>query len=186
MRKTATALFLTLALSACGSDGGKQTTPSTSSVIQSGQSKSASPNTKPKSDGKTPASRPRAPINLSDPRVAALTRNFPPPTPAPGAKNLSVKAIAKGRRACKGKMPFEVKAVYYGKAKANLDPEQRQMIGELPKYEAEASEDASFIAGQLAATVYGATLPEAEFSYGFEGCVYELSRVLAGQISEEE
>jgi hypothetical protein len=111
----------------------------------------------------------------TDPRVQILRQNFPKPKPAPGAKELSAKAIKAGEEACRSLSPEKVKERFYSQAESNLDPDQVQLVEELPRFEEEAPKDPNFVAGQVAATVYGATLPEAESQYGFQGCVYVLA-----------
>jgi hypothetical protein len=177
----------------CGSGGSdsssSSTSPSTSSSPSTTPEQAKSPqptdssdqsSAKPKSASPNPA-----PIDKANLRVKALKESFPPPKPAPKAKGLSEKAISQGQEACAGKTPSQVKAAYLNQAKPKLEPDQLKLVSELARYEAEAKDEASFIAGQIAATVYAATLPEAQHDYGFEGCVYALSRVLAGEISKE-
>jgi predicted small lipoprotein YifL len=118
----------------------------------------------------------------ASPALRALYASFPKPKPDPGVKG-SAQAIGAGERACADKTPTEVKARYYGQAKANLNPAQREAIAQLPRYEAIAPHDPSFAAGQLGADVYAASLPEGVGRYGYRGCVWGLARVLEGEVA---
>ncbi len=119
----------------------------------------------------------------SAPAANDLRKSFPEPKPASGANQRSAEAIETGRSACEGKTPIQVKDEAYAEAKSSLDEGQRRLVGELPDYEAEAEGDPDFVAGQIAATVYAATLPEAVRPLGFQGCVYELARTLEGELA---
>jgi hypothetical protein len=53
------------------------------------------------------------------------------------------------------------------------------MIGQIATYEQQAKTDRSFVAGQLAADTYAATLSaEEEEQPGYQGCVYALAQQL--------
>ena len=94
----------------------------------------------------------------------------------------SAKAIKAGEKACKGKMPLEVKEEFSGES--DLLEDQAKMVAELPEYEKRSAQDSSFVAGQLAALVYERSLPEDEFAlYGYQGCVYSLAKVLEKRIA---
>ncbi len=109
-------------------------------------------------------------------RIEGLRTQFPKPEPVAGIKG-SGAAITSGRQTCQGKTPREVKEEF--EDQSNLPPEQARVITrQLPRYEAEAPRDPSFVAGQLAATVYEMTLSKEVQSYGFQGCIYELAREL--------
>jgi hypothetical protein len=102
----------------------------------------------------------------------------------------SAKAIAAGKKACDGKTPLEVKDAYYPIAveSGNLDAssDQAKMIADIGKYAKNASKDASFASGQLAADAYQATLPAKTASYGYQGCVYVMARQLEKQLAPKK
>lgn len=204
MRGSAIALCLVVALavSGCGSGGDGETQQSTSATAgtvqgqeepaaksegqgrpQKAERSRGAPHSQRKqgSGGSTAEAEPDPQTRRV--RAQRLHQNFPKPAPAPEAKQTSDKVIAAGEEACRGMTPAEVKARFYAQAQANLDPDQRRLIEELPKYEEEAQRDPSFVAGQIAATVYAATLPETQHDYGFQGCVYELARGLSQELS---
>ena len=81
-----------------------------------------------------------------------------------------------GEEACRGKTPVEVKAEFFGDAEANLAPQQIKLIERIADFEAQAGGGQSFSAGQLAADVYAATLPDDVARAGFQGCVYALAQ----------
>lgn len=116
--------------------------------------------------------------------VATLRRQFPEPKPEPGAPAFAQKAIDAGRAACKGKTPVEVRDEFLAEAEASglLNPGQEKMLTQLEKLERQAAGSPDFVAGQLAAGVYEATLPEARRTYGYQGCVYELAVALEKKI----
>ena len=58
------------------------------------------------------------------------------------------------------------------------------MIAELDHFERQAADSPDFVAGQLAAGVYEATLPEKLRIAGYQGCVYELARQLEKEIAK--
>ena len=183
-------LVLLLALAGCGS--GDEGEPESALPGRPGQPGTEAPRRRTKAaEAPKPAghSQPKQGSGssgdvraASSPRVKRLRQNFPKPVPASGAKQASAKAIADGEEACEGLTPTEVKERFYDEAEASLDPEQRALAEELPRYEEEAPDDPSFVAGQVAATIYGATLSEAEGTYGFQGCVYSLARGLEGRL----
>lgn len=114
----------------------------------------------------------------ASPVLREIYRQFPKPQPGPGNKAAAA-AIRAGERACKGKTPIEVKKEFWAEATENgtLVPNspEGKMIAQLPKYEAQSAKSSAFVAGQLAADVYQATLPEAEAQFGYQGCVYSLA-----------
>jgi hypothetical protein len=186
---TVLAIAAGLSLAACGSGEESESTAQKSTTTQrqvskdqqsDAQSAAAKPDrSRQKAEAKADQGAPPS----DDPRVQALQAQFPPPKPAPGAKQLSAEAIEAGQQACQGKSPQQVKDEFYALAEAHLDSAQRELIDELPRYEAEAAKDPSFVAGQLAATVYSATLDEAERSYGLQGCVFALAQGLVEEIA---
>ena len=56
------------------------------------------------------------------------------------------------------------------------------MIAEIGHYESQATHSPDFVAGQLAAGVYEATLPEELARSGYQGCVYELALQLRREL----
>jgi hypothetical protein len=125
----------------------------------------------------------RGTASVAEHQIEALRKAFPDPKPASGANQRVAAAIEAGKSACAGKTPIQVKDRAYAEAKHNLDEGQRRLAEELPDYEAEAERDPGFVAGQIAAGVYAATLPEATRPYGFQGCVYELARLREGELT---
>jgi len=115
-----------------------------------------------------------------------IYRQFPPPNPNPAVRG-SAKAIAVGRRACKGKTPLEVREAFYPLAveKGTIaeDSPQAEMIADIDDYEKRGSQDPSFVAGQLAAGTYQATLPEARAQFGYQGCIYSLALRLKQELA---
>lgn len=127
------------------------------------------------------AAEAKAPKGAS-PVLRGIYRAYPPPrteTMQPG----EVSALGAGRSACEGKTPTQVKEEFYAEAKANLAPGQAAMIGRIDKFEARWETDQTFIAGQLAADTYAATLPEAAAGPGYQGCVYALARGLEQRLA---
>jgi hypothetical protein len=168
----AAALVLAIALLAgCGSSGGDSTT-GTEAVTPSPTAPG----------GKAEREAPKG----ASPVLREIYRQFPKPQPEAGSPG-SAKAIRAGERACKGKTPLEVKQKFYAAATENgtLVPNspEGKMIAELPHFEAQSSKSSSFVAGQLAADVYEATLPPAEAGAGYQGCVYALALRLKRELA---
>jgi hypothetical protein len=167
-RKVCVALALsamaTVLLTACGGDS--DSTPTESSTAQESGT----------------ALDPTAPMSEQ------LAQTFPEPKPAPGSPPGTAAAIAAGREACKGMTPLEVREEFIvaAEARGGLTDGQREMVGELDKYEKQASQSPSFAAGQLAAGVYEATLPEKQRIAGYQGCVYELALQLRRELSKQK
>jgi hypothetical protein len=159
---------VTILLAACGGGGGEST----------GSTGQSSP---------PAATRAEKPLPPNAPMTEVLARNFPPPKPNPDAPPGSRAAIAAGRKACKGKTPVQVREEFIGKAKESglLNPGQEKMIGEIDHFESQASHSPDFVAGQLAAGVYEATLPEKLRVAGYQGCVYELAQKLIRELKGE-
>ena len=132
-----------------------------------------------------PKDAPQPPKGAS-PVLKEIYRQFTPRKPDPRVKG-SAQAIAAGRAACAGKTPVEVERKYFPIAvgKGTLDPngEQGTMIAEIGKYAENAPGDSSFVAGQLAADAYQATLPARIATFGYAGCVYVLARQLEKQLA---
>jgi len=167
MRTACVALVLsmmaTVLLTACGDDSGSgQTAGTESSAAQ----------------GAAAAIDPTAPVSEQ------LAQVFPVPKPGPGSLPGAAAAIEAGRKACKGKTPLQVREEFI-EAAQGLSDEQKAMIGELPKFEKQAV-TSNFVAGQLAAGVYEATLPERKAMAGYQGCVYELALQVRRELSKQE
>jgi hypothetical protein len=152
-------------LTACGGGSG------------SGQSTASSTAT-PTSAG-SPAVDPTAPITK---QLAAV---FPVPKAPPGSPSTVTTAIEAGRKACRGKTPLQVREEFIDSA-AGLSADQKKMIAELPKFESQSATSPDFAAGQLAAGVYEATLPERLKVAGYQGCVYELALQLRRELAKKQ
>ena len=157
----ALSVMATLLLTACGddSDSGQQaeTEPSASEV--------------------KPAVDPSAPVDEQ------LAHTFPVPKPGPGSLPGAAAAIDAGRQACRGKTPLQVRDQFIDAAE--LSGEQAKMVAELPKIE-KRPPTINFIAGQLAAGVYEATLPEKKRMAGYQGCVYELALQVRRELAKNK
>jgi hypothetical protein len=148
------------------------------------------------SDGSTAAETPpnpyahggsaerQAPKGAS-PVLREIYRQFPAPRADPAVKR-SARAIEAGRRACAGKSPLEVKEEFYPAAIESGGLEEgsprADTIAEIESYE-KNSPDPSFVAGQLAAGAYEATLPKAIARFGYQGCIYSLSLRLKRELA---
>jgi hypothetical protein len=172
---TSAVLFLAAALllSACGSSSSSSTS-STATSAEAAQAAAAAA----KAHRAAEAGAPKG----SSPTLRAIYATFPPPKPNPEDKR-SAAAIKAGEMACKGRTPAQVKEEFYAAAKPKLAPEQTKMIARIASFESHSPTDASFTAGQLAADVYEATLPEALGGYGYQGCVYSLARGLERRLA---
>jgi hypothetical protein len=156
-------------LTACGNDNSStEQTAAEQQTVAEQQSSAGAPKPLP----------PNAPIS------AVLARQFPKPKPQPNAPVGSQAAIDAGRKACKGKTPIQVREEFISEAKASglLNPGQTKMISEIAHFEKQAAHSPDFAAGQLAAGVYQATLPEQLRIAGYQGCVYELAQQLEKEI----
>lgn len=116
---------------------------------------------------------------------ATIAASFPKPKPQPNAPPGAQKAIDAGSRACRGKTPRQVRDEFMAEAEAGglLNEGQKKMIANIAQYESQARSGPDFVAGQLAAGVYEATLPEALRIAGYQGCVYELAQQLQKEIA---
>ncbi len=123
----------------------------------------------------------RAPKGASS-TLRGIYATFPPPSPNPQDKR-SGPAIHGGIVACAGKSPSEVKEEFYAAARSNLSSEQAKTINRIARFEGHSSTDISFTAGQLAADIYEATLPEGIGQYGYQGCVYALAQGLEKELA---
>jgi hypothetical protein len=131
-----------------------------------------------------PAER-EAPPGAS-PTLRAVYRQFPKPKPDPQVPGAAA-AIKAGEAACKGRTPLEVKARYFGQARPNLLPDQRQMVVQIGRFGKTAADDASFPAGQLGALVYEKSLSsERTAIYGYQGCVYQLALEFKRELEKRE
>jgi hypothetical protein len=132
-----------------------------------------------------PKGAPQPPKGAS-PVLKEIYRQFTPRKPDPNVKG-SGQAIAAGGKACAGRTPVEVERQYYPIAvrKGGLDPvsEQAKMIAGIDRYAKNAANDPSFVAGQLAADAYQATLPARIATFGYAGCAYALARRLEKQLA---
>jgi hypothetical protein len=169
-------LVLALALAGCGSGGSSSSTssqsPAETAAVKVAVERAASA---------AKAAEAKAPKGAS-PTLRAIYRQFPPPQPEPQEKS-AAKVIAAGEKACAGKTPLQVKERFYAAARPNLKPEQAKMIARIGGFEAKAAGDPSFVAGQLAADTYAASLPEAAGQAGYRGCVYALARRLERRLA---
>ncbi len=113
-------------------------------------------------------------------RVEALAQNFPPPD-LTGLSLQAQAAVRAGQSACRGKTPKQVRDQYLDEAISSggidRESEQGEAVSDPSNFEFEPNEGPSFAAGQLAASVYAATLPPAKADLGFQGCVRELAVV---------
>lgn len=150
------------------------------------------------SDGSTAAEAPPSPYTRggaaerqapkgASPVLREIYRQFPAPQADPAVKR-SARALKAGERACAGKSPLEVKEEFYPAAIESGGLEegspQAKTIAEIEHYE-KNSFDPSFVAGQLAAGAYEATLPEAIARYGYQGCIYSLALRLKRELSPQ-
>ena len=175
VRFTATALLgiaAAIALTACGSSSSSSSVSSTSAEVAKAAAAAA------RARHAAEAQAPKG----SSPTLRAIYATFPAPKPNPEVKR-SAAAIRAGEKACKGKTPTQVKEEFFGAAKPKLEAEQTKMIDRIASFENHSPTDASFTAGQLAADVYEATLPAGIGQYGYEGCVYALSRGLEQRLA---
>jgi hypothetical protein len=118
------------------------------------------------------------------PMAQVIAKQFPSPKPTEGAPPGAMKSIEAGRKACKGKTPAQVRDEFIGAA-SGLDEGQEAMLGELGRFEKQSRTSPDFVAGQLAAGVYEATLPEEEARFGYQGCVYELALQLRKELAKK-
>jgi hypothetical protein len=169
------AVVLALAIAGCG--GGE--------ASEGGTADWATPPDATFPEPTVPKDAPQPPKGAS-PVLKEIYRQFIPRKPDPRVKG-SAQAIAAGEAACAGKTPVEVERKYYSIAvrKGALDPtsEQAKMIAEIDRYAKNVARDPSFVAGQLAAGAYQATLPTRIATFGYSGCVYVLARQLEKQLA---
>lgn len=118
----------------------------------------------------------------ASPILRGIYRAFPPP-PRAALEPAAKRALAAGEAACRGKTPMQIKEEFYAAAKRYLEPEQAKMIGRIASFEAKADREPGFVAGQLAADTYAATLPEEAARAGYQGCVYSLARQVEKQLA---
>jgi hypothetical protein len=172
----ALAVMATLILSACGggSSGGTEAIEQQTTTRASTKGGFAYGGSSPKGKGGKPAGS------------ATIAAQFPEPKPQPGSPPGAPKAIDAGRKACKGKTPKQVRDEFMAEAEASglLNSGQKKMIANLARYEKQAATSPDFVAGQLAAGVYEATLPEELRISGYQGCVYELAQQLQKEIAK--
>jgi hypothetical protein len=118
------------------------------------------------------------------PQTVVIAHQFPEPKPLENAPPGAAKAIAKGQRVCKGKKPKQVIDEFIGQARKEgvLNEGQEEMLEAIGQYEKQSRTSPDFAAGQLAAGVYEATLPEELARSGYQGCVYELALQLRREL----
>jgi hypothetical protein len=166
MRTTCVAFALSVmaatVLTACGDDSG------------SGQEAGTEPST-------TQQAKP--PIDPNSPLSEQLAQTFPVPKAAPGSLPGSAAAIEAGRNACRGKTSLQVREEFIDAA--DLPEEKGSMVAELAKYENQPP-TVSFVAGQIGAGVYEATLPVKKAAAGYQGCVYELALQLRRELAKNK
>jgi hypothetical protein len=134
---------------------------------------------------KTPqAAEAEAPKGAS-PTLRGVYRSFQKPD-TEAMETEAVSAVEAGEAACKGKTPITVKEEFYAEAEGYLEPQQAKMIGQIGKFEEREKTDQSFVAGQLAADVYAATLEEEEAQSGYQGCVYALAQGLKQRLAPKK
>ncbi len=179
MRHAALAATLLLALAVGGCGEGSSSTSAETREAQGAQGTgtAAAKGAGAASDG---SAAPQSPKGAS-PALRAIHRQFPPPEPDPRVKG-SGAAIEAGEEACRGKTPLAIKEEFLAAAEGSLSPQQLRMIALIDRLERVSPANPSFAAGQLAAGVYEATLPEAIGRYGYQGCVYALVRALEGRL----
>ena len=110
---------------------------------------------------------------------------FPKPRPTAGAPPKAESFIEAGQKACRGKTPAQVAGKYMPQARAAdaVSPEQEELVDQLGSYESNPTSD--FAAGQIAAGIYEATLPELQQRSGYQGCVYELALQLRQELANK-
>jgi hypothetical protein len=156
-------MMATVLLTACGDDSGSGQTAGAGSSTTAGAAATVDPT---------------APVSEQ------LARTFPVPKPGAGSLPGAAAAIEAGRNACRGKTPLQVREEFIGAAQG-LNEGQEAMIDELPKYERQPV-TSNFVAGQLAAGVYEATLPEKKAIAGYQGCVYELALQVRRELAKKQ
>jgi hypothetical protein len=162
----ALASIAVFALSACGSDddnGSSSDASAPESTVES-----------------APTVDPNAPLTQQ------LKEVFPPPEPLAGSPPKAEAFIKQGQKACKGKTPSQVVDEFLPAAEENkdYDKQQLELISEIGSYEENPTSD--FAAGQIAAGVYEATLPELQQRSGYQGCVYELALHLRRELASSK
>jgi len=126
----------------------------------------------------------KPPLPADAPLKQQLGRTFPPPQPTEGAPPKAQAFIAAGQKACRGLTPAEVVDRFLPQAGANdFDESQEELISKIGQYENNPTAD--FAAGQIAAGVYEATLPELQQRSGYQGCVYELAQQLRRELAKQ-
>jgi hypothetical protein len=114
--------------------------------------------------------------------VRHLYGAFPPPRT--GSMEPSVaRAVEAGEAACRGKTPLAVKDEFFRAAKGNLEPQQATMIGRVADFEAHEVTETGFVAGQLAADTYAATLSAVTAQAGYQGCIHSLAEQLERKLA---
>ncbi|MBS1885811.1 MAG: hypothetical protein JSU06_01340 [Actinobacteria bacterium] len=172
-----------LALAGCGSSGSTSggSTPGKPSQAEIERSQAEAEKGAKATARSAKAAEESAPKGASR-TLRGIYRAFPAPSKGslePAAR----KAVAAGEAACRGKTPVQVKEEFYAAAKRYLEPEQAKMIGRIASFERQAATEQGFVAGQLAADTYAATLSEEAARPGYQGCVYSLARQVEKQLA---
>lgn len=171
--------LLVLLVAGCGSGG------SPSSGTSAAAETPLSPAQRMKATAKaTHEAEARAPKGAS-PTLRGIYRSFEPPDTG-SLEPEAAGAVEAGEDACRGETPKAVKEEFYAEAEGSLEPAQAKMIGRLAKFEARERTDESFVAGQLAADTYAATLPEELRPPGYQGCVYSLALALEQRLAPKQ
>ena len=187
-RASAVALVATaaLALAACGGGGSSSTPPTTTTAVA--PAKAGKPSGDSGSGGSAKVPKKKHSKQGSEGGGGAaegVRKTFPKPQADPEVEG-SAAAIAAGEAACEGKTPAQIKAAFYDQAieEGTLEPmsPEGKMIARLGAVEKQAGGGTSFAAGQLAADVYAATLPEETATYGFRGCTHALALTHAAEL----
>ena len=135
--------------------------------------------------GPTTANGTPPPPDAGPPSVQeALADQFTVPQPTENAPPGSAAAIEAGREICKGRTPKQIRDEFLPAVEGELNEGQLEMIEDIERYEKQVT--ASFVAGQLAAGVYEATLSENEERGGYQGCVYELAQKLQRELKKKQ
>lgn len=178
----ALAILLTVAtvalLAGCGS-GGSTTGSSSPAARQAAVETATKETAKIAQEGEA-----QAPKGAS-PTLKGVYRSFQKPK-TKAMEPEAADAVEAGEAACEGKTPIEVKEQFYAEAKKYLEPQQAKMIGQIPQFEAKERSDQAFVAGQLGADVYAATLEEEDEQGGYQGCVYALAQALEQRLAPKE
>ena len=136
------------------------------------------------------AGRPRRPLdpNGADERAARRTPSRSPrPKPAsPPGHGGGDRGGAQGLQGQDADCEVREEFIGAAEAEAGLNEGQKQMVGEHRQVRKAGGKSPNFAAGQLAAGVYEATLPEKQRIAGYQGCVYELALQLRRELAKKK